>query len=529
MQSLNKYVPDMSSVIDGMIKIVDLTPLDKDTTFIAYPPSLNHLGNNIVTKYKNCFKLPIQWSTFPDGTPNMRMFPRIKDKDIIFLFDGLDLSNSLSQLMLLHQIPNYDIKSLIVIIPYYSVGTMERSEKEGVIATAESLAKIISSSLPCTQTGRPKIVLFDIHSIVEKYYFKDSVIPIYASGIDLLLEKIKFTLPWYSPHANKNYHHIDAIVFPDDGAFKRFKPLFGKNVPTIVCSKMRGDNGERILHVQEIMNTKRTQFNSVIIIDDLIQSGSTIIECCNAMKKKFGQECKVNVYATHGVFPNKSFLRLNNELFDKVYITDTILHEDYPEHFVVLDILDLLPKFTNLEILEEKQIKKSVDVVVTSSNKDKLYATYLHFLLKGHCNINLFYIHSDLNNKQIIGHENIKNELYNRSLLVKNIEMGGEYILVSIQNGILNPLLNSEFENYGDVCRSRLDFVKGCKDVREYPQYKSISYTVPILHKDYFKEEREITYGQFMSQIYGCEESDWYHIFDHEPRWYMVYDSLRNI
>ena len=38
------------------------------------------------------------------------------------------------------------LKSLTIIIPYYSVATMERSDKSGIVSTANSLARIIFSA-----------------------------------------------------------------------------------------------------------------------------------------------------------------------------------------------------------------------------------------------------------------------------------------------------------------------------------------------------------------------------------------------
>eukprot|EP00118_Oscarella_pearsei_P009381 m.54005 g.54005 ORF g.54005 m.54005 type:complete len:69 (+) comp34301_c0_seq5:529-735(+) len=53
---------------------------------------------------------------------------------------------------------------------------MERVDKEGQIATAKTLA-ILLSAIPLAALGPAQIVIYDIHALQERFYFADSVIP----------------------------------------------------------------------------------------------------------------------------------------------------------------------------------------------------------------------------------------------------------------------------------------------------------------------------------------------------------------
>ena len=83
----------------------------------------------------------------------------------------------------------------------------------------------------------------------------------------------------------------NIIVFPDDGAKKRFEKQMPKSYKTILCSKERkGD--DRIIKIEEgIGNIDLTgKTNNFFIIDDLIQSGGTSKETVHGIKtsiKKF--------------------------------------------------------------------------------------------------------------------------------------------------------------------------------------------------------------------------------------------------
>ena len=64
----------------------------------------------------------------------------------------------------------------------------------------------------------------------------------------------------------------------------------------------------------------------VVIVDDLVQSGSTLIEC-QKLLHRLGA-AKVSAYATHGVFPNDSWKRFTStgaggQGFTTFWITDS--------------------------------------------------------------------------------------------------------------------------------------------------------------------------------------------------------------
>ncbi|RWV85518.1 hypothetical protein GW17_00052683, partial [Ensete ventricosum] len=71
-----------------------------------------------------------------------------------------------------------------------------------------------------------------------------------------------------------------TIAFPDDGAWKRFHkqlmhfPMVDCWTETIVCAKVR-EGDKRIVRIKE----GNPEGRHVVIVDDLVQSGGTLIEC----------------------------------------------------------------------------------------------------------------------------------------------------------------------------------------------------------------------------------------------------------
>ena len=65
---------------------------------------------------------------------------------------------------MLHSLPQYAPQSLQIVLPFFPVGTMERVDREGEIATARTLARIVSS-IPPSRGGPVDMVIFDIHAL----------------------------------------------------------------------------------------------------------------------------------------------------------------------------------------------------------------------------------------------------------------------------------------------------------------------------------------------------------------------------
>jgi phosphoribosylpyrophosphate synthetase len=89
----------------------------------------------------------------------------------------------------------------------------------------------------------------------------------------------------------------------------------------VVCTKVR-DGGKRLVKLKEGEPAGR----HVVIVDDLVQSGGTLIEC-QKLLAKLGA-LKVSAYVTHGVFPGNSWERFTSsgaggQGFSKFFLTDS--------------------------------------------------------------------------------------------------------------------------------------------------------------------------------------------------------------
>lgn len=185
----------------------------------------------------------IEWKVFADSWPNIfiRNSDQIHNSHVLFLASLHNPQTIFEQISLLYHLPKYLCRSLKVLLPYFPTGTMERIQIQGEIATAYSLAQMLSA-IPLTRTGPCEVVIFDIHALQNQFYFSSNIIVRLESTVDLLLNELK-------NREDKNEKY--AIVFPDDGAHKRFGHMFDeKDFPILICSKIR-EGDKRITTIKE--------------------------------------------------------------------------------------------------------------------------------------------------------------------------------------------------------------------------------------------------------------------------------------
>lgn len=252
--------------------------------------------------------LDVSWGRFPDSFPNIFIngAADLSDADVSFLacFDRADAI--FEQVSLMYALAALRPRSLKILLPYFPTGTMERIDTEGQVATASTLAQMLSAIAPAGP-GPVPLYIWDIHALPIRHFFGPNIAPRFKSGIKLLREEL----------AGRDV----SIAFPDEGAKKRFKAMFTgisgePDFPLIVCRKERiGDKRQVVVSEGEVAG------RDVVIVDDLIHSGGTVIECLKALNAAGAKS--VSAYATHGVFDCGSEAKFMEAGFARFYVTDS--------------------------------------------------------------------------------------------------------------------------------------------------------------------------------------------------------------
>lgn len=234
----------------------------------------------------------INWRSFDDGFPNLFInnAQEIRGQHVAFLASFSSPAVIFEQLSVIFALPRLFVASFSLVLPFFPTGSFERMEEEGDVATAFTMARILSN-IPISRGGPTSLVIYDIHALQERFYFGDQVLPLFETGIPLLKQRLH-----QLPESEKI-----VIAFPDDGAWKRFHKQLD-HFPMVVCNKVR-EGDKRIVRLKE----GNPEGCHVVIVDDLVQSGGTLIECQKVLAANGA--AKVSAYVTHGVFPKRSWER----------------------------------------------------------------------------------------------------------------------------------------------------------------------------------------------------------------------------
>ncbi|KAK9188859.1 hypothetical protein WN944_020264 [Citrus x changshan-huyou] len=309
---------------------------------LFYCPETHSLAERVAAQSDAIELRSINWRKFKDGFPNL-FIPNahgIRGQHVAFLASFSSPGKIFEQLSVIYALPKLFVSSFTLVLPFFPTGTSERMEDEGDVATAFTLARILSN-IPTSRGGPTSLVTFDIHALQERFYFGDTILPCFESAIPLLLNRLQqlpdsdnvrffFLFSWEilvfeTPEI--------SIAFPDDGAWKRFhkqlqhfpmvfgdlwlralgcKPSKVDGVRTVTCNKVNGydfvivcnkvrDGNQRIVRIKEGDPRGR----HIVIVDDLVQSGGTLIECQKVLAAHGA--AKISAYVTHGIFPNASW------------------------------------------------------------------------------------------------------------------------------------------------------------------------------------------------------------------------------
>eukprot|EP00667_Euglena_gracilis_P012629 EG_transcript_13000 len=273
------------------------------------------------------------WGKFADsGMDNIQVggfHPTnvIRKSHVLFLASFDDNDAILSQFHVLTMLCESFIKTLTVVLPYFPMGTMEIVSREGQVATANTVSRMLSS-LP--SIGWPiRIMIYDLHTLQNRFYFHSSACASLCTTIPVLQQEI----------LSKPEYGFTAIAFPDEGACKRFGRLFD-GYPLVVCGKKRIGDARRI-----VIQDGDPAGQRVLIVDDIVKSGGTMAECALTLQRNGATS--VSAFCAHCGLPRDAVRRFSRggdrAHFEHFFVTNSnrVVTNALPKGdcFVVLDLL----------------------------------------------------------------------------------------------------------------------------------------------------------------------------------------------
>lgn len=227
---------------------------------------------------------------FPDGERYTRIESNVLDQDVILIGATHSDSDLMEIIELGSALVKYGAKSLSVIIPYFGYSTMERAVKNGEVVGAKIRARLLSS-IPQSPMGN-KFYLFDLHSEGIPYYFEGNVFVKHVYGKNLIKKMIKDQVP----------ENTEYVLGSTDAGRAKWVESLAKDLgvqPAFVYKQRLSGSVTQVSGVNADVKGKH-----VVIYDDMIRSGSSIINAAKAYLKSGASS--ISICSTHGLFCSKN-------------------------------------------------------------------------------------------------------------------------------------------------------------------------------------------------------------------------------
>ena len=103
---------------------------------------------------------------FDDGFPNLYInnAHEIRGQHVAFLGAFSSPGVIFEQLSVIYALPRLFVASFTLVLPFFPTGSFERMEQEGDVATAFTMARILSN-IPISRGGPTSLVIYDIHAL----------------------------------------------------------------------------------------------------------------------------------------------------------------------------------------------------------------------------------------------------------------------------------------------------------------------------------------------------------------------------
>jgi len=265
----------------------------------------------------------VDLSVFPNGDRRVWVKTPVMNEDVVLVqsFSHPVDTHLIEYALLVDAVERAGARSIMALVPWMGYSLQDKVFRSGEPIAARIAADIISNK------NVKRVVLMDLHN--------NSVAGFFSAPTTILSPLELFVADALKRHPKKEL----AVISPDFGGLKRAF-LFAAEV------------GAEIHHIDKVrdLHTGKVQAKFVgesidgkicIVIDDCINTGSTIIEAARELKKHGAK--RVVFYATHALLGGNASELLQNSEVDEVIVSDTVSVEG--KTFPKLRVLSVVPLF----------------------------------------------------------------------------------------------------------------------------------------------------------------------------------------
>ncbi|RKZ19017.1 ribose-phosphate pyrophosphokinase [bacterium] len=258
---------------------------------------------------------------FSDGEIRVKINENIRGADVFIIQPTFPPADNLLELLIMMDAARRaSAWRITAVIPYFGYARQDKKDEPRVPISAKLVSNLLVTA------GADRILTMDLHAEQIQGYFDIPVDHLYAAPV--IIDYLR----------GKNLQDV-VIVAPDPGRANRARAIakrFG-NVPIAIVDKRRPEpNRSEVIYVVGDVADK-----TAVIIDDIVDTGGTLVGAAEALVKQGAKE----VYAcvTHPVLSGPAVERIENSSIKELVVTNTIpLGDKKRDKFTVLSVASLL-------------------------------------------------------------------------------------------------------------------------------------------------------------------------------------------
>jgi len=259
----------------------------------------------LVAKSLGCPLVKPEVTRFPDGESYVRADYDFRDEHAIVVQSTCypQNDNLIELFLLLDTAKDLGAKRVTAVVPYFGYARQDKRFKPGEAVSVRTMCKLIE------RAGADDIFTVDIH---EEEIMANFAIPAYNLTAMSLIGRYVERLDLRDP----------VVLAPDQGALRHAKRAAAEFMADYdYLYKTRQTSTRVTMRPKRLDVSKR----DVVIVDDIISTGGTVIEAVKILKKQGARE----IYAacTHPVLVGNALRRIIAAGARKVIATDTIEHK----------------------------------------------------------------------------------------------------------------------------------------------------------------------------------------------------------
>jgi ribose-phosphate pyrophosphokinase len=276
-----------------------------------------------ICKYLKVSPADAMVTKFSEGEIRVKIDENVRGKDVFVIQPTCTPPNDtlMELLIMIDALKRASASRITAVMPFFGYARQDRKDQPRVPITAKLVANLL------TVAGANRVLTMDLHAGQIQGFFDIPVDHLFAINVFIeYLSKLK----------SKDL----VVVSPDVGSIKMARSYAKKLMAGLAVIDKRRDSPDKteVMHILGEVEGK-----DAIIVDDLIATGSSLIEAVEALKKA---KCKsIRAAITHGVLSGPAIERVDKcKDLQELVISDSIPLSEERKHpkIKVLSVADLL-------------------------------------------------------------------------------------------------------------------------------------------------------------------------------------------